>query len=147
MRGSQAARQVQRIKGAIAKAAILGQDRAAKEIKQYSVSLSSGKLSTAWLRKDDHPYATRHGAQQNLSGLINRQSGVLKASWEIRKVQTAFSAMPIIVVVNRASYVQYVVFGTSKMVPRRIDLNIESRWGQILEKYVLAEIQRIGMTK
>ena len=43
---------------------------------------SSGPLSTAELRRRDHPYARRHGAPQEDPAAINRQSGAFLAAWE-----------------------------------------------------------------
>jgi len=147
MRPSAAASQIRRIKGAADNATKRGLDRASREMVVYAHKLSSGTYKLSAQRKADHPYATRHGSQQTPSGLINRQSGAFYRSWRMKKITTAFSSQPVYIMENLTSYSEFVIFGTPKMVARRIDLNIQKRWAEIAPRYVEAEINKLGLGK
>ncbi|WP_394794869.1 hypothetical protein [Armatimonas sp.] len=66
-----------RIREATAKAEAHAQEDAKREL----MEASSGGLSTAELRRRDHPYARRHGTAREDPEVINEQTGKFKRSW------------------------------------------------------------------
>lgn len=55
------------------------------DAKEEALEASSGPLSTAELRRRDHPYAVRHGVATEDPEVINEQTGRFKRRWQTRR--------------------------------------------------------------
>jgi len=115
------AERLRRIASAIVAESLKAETETIRELAKRAVKITSGPLSTAELRKRDHPYARRHGRITRASPwLINRQSGALVADWT--------TGLPVLqggrihsYVMNNNEVIGYLTDGTSKMLPRHID--------------------------
>lgn len=86
---------------------------------QIARERSSGTASEAQLRREDHPYARRHGAPRRDPSIINRHRGVFYAAW--RSV-SAFSAGQII---NDSDVANFMRDGTTYMFERPVGVAVE----------------------
>jgi len=55
------------------------------DAKEEALDASSGTISTAELRRRDHPYAVRHGTAKEDPEVINEQEGRFKRRWQTRR--------------------------------------------------------------
>lgn len=89
----------------------------AKDARRVAIRLSSGTLTTAVLRQRGHPYARRNPTSPNPE-VINAQSGVFRAAWQIQA--PVVSGGSVVSAVVNVSAVAAFMGGTRFMVPRPI---------------------------
>lgn len=95
-------------------------DRTANDALAAAIRWSSGTASPADLRREDHPYARRHGAPRRNPRRVSRQSGAFVARWArspVRETDGGFSAS----VTNDDPKTGFFVHGTRLMFARRPD--------------------------
>ena len=83
------------------------------------VQASSGTATEADLRREDHPYARRHGTARRDPSLINARSGRFRRAWRSRRPQRAGRGRVVSRVRNFDPKARY-MFGTKLMLPRPI---------------------------
>lgn len=76
-----AARHLERMADRLPHALSRATEEQAREVEAKAREYSSGTVSSAQLRAEDHPYARRHGNPQRRPDLINRQSGQFVSAW------------------------------------------------------------------
>lgn len=128
-------------------------DKAARELKKFSRDLdrnigkaeaktakvglrqaikqSSGRITTAQLRKEDHPYATRHGAPRRDPSTINEQKGDFKRDWMI---QGGGNIRNGVAIVNYNPIAQYLAEGTPRMFKRSLEAKVIDAMVKVREK-------------
>lgn len=109
---------VSQIRGALLAEAERLVQRAADAGLEAAMLWSSGSQSLSDLRRQDHPYARRHGTPLLDPSRINVQSGQFRAAWESRGGGLQRS------VVNESEVADYMK-GTRSMVSRPIWERIE----------------------
>lgn len=104
---------------------------------EEAVQLSSGTATPQQLRRDDHPYARRHGRIRAPyhHALINRQSGAFAARWRKEPAEETAGGFEA-AVVNDDPKGPWLTEGTPLMLERslveEIVLNTEERAARIL---------------
>lgn len=90
-----------------------------EDAKVMLVQASSGTATEADLRREDHPYARRHGTAKREPGIINTRSGRFRRAWRSRRPQRAGHGRIVSRVRNYDPKARY-MFGTKLMLPRPI---------------------------
>lgn len=85
---------------------------------------STGGVSSKQLRREDHPYARRHGRARRDSSIINRQSGRFIAAWSLRGVMPSADGATG-TVENTAPYAEFLAGGTRFMFARPLTQSVE----------------------
>lgn len=116
--------------------------RVAQAALRKAKGLSSGLFSTAELRRGKwHPYAKRrHAVPQLPAAIINVQTGLFRASWEL-KVDTDGE----FVIENNTPYADYLQAGTDKMFRRPIDDVVEQWWERERYNRITATLHKVGL--
>ena len=86
---------------------------------------SSGTLSCAQMRKEDHPYARRHGRPLRPAGIINKHRGVFYDAW-LAFESTSASGEPSGRLMNDSDVTEFLDKGTKSMFRRPIKDNVEA---------------------
>ncbi len=97
---------------------------------------SSGRKSSAQLRREGHPFATRHGSPQDPPEVINTQRGDFKAAWKTLAKVVKGQSVPV--VSNKSRVSDFLKKGTSKMFARPIDEAV----GKTLEPIRMENLKR-----
>lgn len=113
----------------IRKAVIAGRNQARKQ--------SSGTASYAQLRKEDHPYATRHGMAKRDPAIINKHRGLFYVGWAYELGADGLSAR----IVNRSDAADF-MGGTDKMLPRPIEQEVAAYTHQEAQRLISLTIQK-----
>lgn len=95
--------------------------KAAQEVFDRAVSMSSGPATYADLRKADYPFAVRHGRPLWDAWIINSHTGAFRQDWQIRKIDDLESH-----VINDNPVADFLQFGTDVMFPRPIVEAVET---------------------
>lgn len=95
------------------------------DAKQEALEASSGALSTAELRRRDHPYARRHGSATEDPQILNSQSGDFRRAWRASAVTRRVGKLTGTVrnTDRKAKYMR----GTEKMLPRPVAARVITR--------------------
>lgn len=117
------------------------QTQAAK-LKFVAQSLSSGNVSTAQLRQMGHPYSRRLGVDSGPAPdyIINRQSGLLAASWVCRAQKNRNDWT--VSLWNTAPQAVYLAFGTKTSRARPIMEEVMRRTSPLLPVGVKAVMRQ-----
>jgi hypothetical protein len=75
------AKRLQRATEQLRRRALAAETANLEDAKRTSIRLSSGRLSTADLRRRDYPYARRHPGALEDPAVLNKQSGRLARAW------------------------------------------------------------------
>ncbi|WP_395089293.1 hypothetical protein [Armatimonas sp.] len=110
-----------RVREVTAKAETLTQEDAQREL----MEASSGGLSTAELRRRDHPYARRHGTAREDPKVINEQTGKFKRSW--RATRPTRTGNLLRSRIRNTDPKAKFMHGTETMVPRPIIRRVRRR--------------------
>lgn len=86
-----------------------------------AIDASSGDITTAQLRREDHPYAKRHGAPRRDPSRINTQTGSFRSMW--RAVGTAIGGQ----VLNDSRVADWLEQGTDTMFARPVLARVVDR--------------------
>lgn len=114
-----AARDLKRFQQRLVRSIQEAEARTAKSGLEIARKQSSGTTSTAQLRKEDHPYAKRHGSPKRDPSTINVQSGAFRAEWHI---QTGRSLEDGPAIVNYSKVAGFLQAGTPTMFERPVEL-------------------------
>lgn len=101
--------------------------KTAKDAVRVAQYYSSGRVTTLQLRREDHPYATRHGSPRRDPEIINSQTGLFKSSWKTRELFR--DGEVIFVVYNDAPYAKFLQQGTKTMFERPIG-RLVAEWSE-----------------
>lgn len=116
--------------------------RVAERALRKAKGLSSGLFSTVELRRGQwHPYAKRrHAVPQLPAAIINVQSGLFRAGWELNvDVDGEF------VIENRTPPADYLQPGTDKMFRRPIDDVVKAWWEKERYNRITATLHKVGL--
>lgn len=127
---------IRQMKERIEKAVDKGLDRAAEKGVQIAKDLSSGSVSSAQLRKMDHPFATRHASPKLAPEVINKQSGLFRNKWHLRKGGSR-------AIVNDAPYADFLKQGTRFMHRRPIVDSVEKLFEPIAAESIQRELKKL----
>jgi hypothetical protein len=94
---------------------------------------SSGPYSLVQLARMGHPYARRHGTALLPPGKINAQTGKFRASWRADRLGPYKGR-----IINDNFVADFLQFGTDKMLPRPVGLEVE----QMLTKELSRRLQK-----
>lgn len=92
---------------------------------EIAIERSSGKKTLAQMRKDDHPYAKRHGSTGSFvvdetgeypPGTINEQSGQFKGAWQSGKTGELSGSVK-----NDSEHAGYLISGKGSMIVRPVE--------------------------
>ena len=92
---------------------------------EIAIERSSGKKTLGQMRKDDHPYAKRHGSTGSFTvdetgeyppGTINEQSGQFKGAWQAGKTGELSGS-----VTNDSDHAAYLISGKGSMIVRPVE--------------------------
>lgn len=92
---------------------------------EIAIERSSGKKTLAQMRKDDHPYAKRHGSTGSFvvdetgeypPGVINEQSGQFKGAWQSGRTGELSGS-----VTNDSEHAGYLISGKGSMIVRPVE--------------------------
>ena len=101
---------------------------------------SSGTATTAQLRREDHPYARRHGRPRRNPALINVQSGVFLRGWQLEGPRLEQGAATLSAV-NETPYARYLEHGTRTMFARPLVERVEAELKPLLEAALARELR------
>lgn len=114
-------------------------NRTAVKVLAKAKKKSSGPMTLVQMRRQDHPYALRHGSMGLTSKqtggrphIINVQSGNFKAAWS-RDQATLSDNSAKARVVNNDPKADFLKEGTDRMVPRPIKEELENEAKSLLE--------------
>jgi hypothetical protein len=104
--------------------------------------LSSGGKSLAQLRREDHPFAARHGIAKDPPEIINAQTGEFRSHW--RAIAKAVKGIVVPVVENRNWKANFLKDGTKNKDGKGIMLRrpIDSAVGGLLEPVRIENLNR-----
>ena len=123
MTPAQFSRHMAKAAAALPRTLAAAEGAALKQAKALAVTLSSGTLTRAELRRRGHPYAVRNPTSPNPQ-VINAQGSVFRNSFQI--VPTTFSGRMVSSVINVADYSGYLANGTRFMVKRPLPEAVQS---------------------
>lgn len=111
----------------------------ARRLLDIARAYSSGPFSTRQLRQMGHPYARRNPRPPGNPAVVNRQTGLFRASWRLVKTANGWR------VENLAPYARYFNDkGTRRMIRRPIMRAIGQK-ARLLRVRALAEAVRRGL--
>lgn len=113
-----AANDLRKFKGRLENEIDKAETQTAREGLKKAVQQSSGRITTAQLRREDHPYAKRHKKAKRDPGIINSQTGEFKSEWHVEKGRTIENGPAIVNFSRKAGWLQA---GTRTMVARPIE--------------------------
>ena len=121
----QAAKELDRYSKKVEKAVKKAQMETAKAGLKAAIKASSGRTSLSQLRKEDHPYATRHKVAKRDASIINDQGGSFKREWKIGNSTNGPA------IVNFSKVAGFLQAGTKKMVARPVEARIIDAMSQV----------------
>lgn len=113
-----AAKDLKRFKQKLVKQLEEAEAKTAREGLKIARKQSSGSVSTSQLRKEDHPYAKRHGSPKRDPSTINVQSGEFRAEWHVQ-IGNSLDDGPAIV--NYSRVARFLQEGTTTMFARPVE--------------------------
>ena len=96
-----------------------------QEAKALAITLSSGTLTTATLRRAGHPFAVRAPNSAYDPGLINSQSKVFRSSFLAVNPMAAFGEI-VSSVLNNSAVAGYLANGTRFMIARPLAVKVQA---------------------
>jgi hypothetical protein len=112
------------------------EDKSAAKGLQIAKDFSSGTKSLAQLRREDHPFAKRHGRPLDPPEVINSQTGEFRAAWKV--IAQTVKGMPVPAIVNQNWKANFLKGGTKYMFNRPVDESV----GKVLEPIRIENLKR-----
>lgn len=118
-----------------------GGERVVEELTDRGVQIarqrSSGTASPAQLRREDHPYARRHGAPRRDPAIINRNRGVFFAAW--RSATSGLTGQ----IINDSDVADFLRDGTRLMFERPVGVAVEEDLAAVAPQIATSVLARL----